>query len=261
MFYTHRQELYLFTYNDERVALTSSNRNYTFENIEYIADKFITRTKISNISQESSAPETQITVSKDNPVTEWFKYSAPFRVVELQIISIDINNPENFNYIWAGTVMQATLKENKTVFDCYSKEQLLDSEMNRMRYQNKCNYTLGREGCGLDINNFSFTTTITNIGADGITFDLASVDNREDNWFKNGTMKFGNQLSMITTQTGSQITTLQMYVDIKVGDQVIITWGCDRLPDTCKNKFNNLVNNGAFPFVPSRNPFSGEMTS
>jgi GH24 family phage-related lysozyme (muramidase) len=33
--------------------------------------------------------------------------------------------------------------------------------------------------------------------------------------------------------------------------------GCDRTTQTCKDKFDNLNNNGAFPFIPLKNPMSG----
>ena len=260
MFFTHRQELFLFRYNDETVALTSSNKNLVFENREYIADKYITRSKISNKSTESSAPEMVVTVSKDSRIVEWFKYTSPWREVELQVISVDLNDLNNFVYLWSGTILQASFKENKAELECFSKEQLLDLEMNRYKYQNTCNYTLGREGCTLDLNNLSHTTTITSIDPDGITFEVADVDGQADDWFLNGTMKFQNQQFMIKSQKGTTIKTLQMYVDIFVGATVVLTYGCNRLPDTCKHKFNNLENNGAFSFVPNRNPFKGELT-
>lgn len=259
MFFSHRQELYLFTYNDERIALTSSNRDLTFDNIIYKAERFISRTQIANNSAENKSPETQITVSKDNPVADWFRESSPYRSVELQIISVNTDDLNDFRYIWSGTILQCNFKENKVVFDCFSKDQILDRNLMRMTYQNTCNYTVYQEGCNLDINNFSFLTTITSIGADGITFEVASNNGRADGWFINGTMRFGVQQIKIQNHVGTTITTLQMFTGISVGDQVQISWGCDRYMTTCKDKFNNLENNLSF-LVPSRNPFKGEIT-
>ena len=44
---------------------------------------------------------------------------------------------------------------------------------------------------------------------------------------------------------------------ISLGDDVIAYAGCDKLNSTCHTKFNNIVNFGGFPFIPSDNPFTG----
>jgi uncharacterized phage protein (TIGR02218 family) len=38
----------------------------------------------------------------------------------------------------------------------------------------------------------------------------------------------------------------------QVGDTFTLTAGCDHRKDTCKNKFNNLVNFRGEPFVPGQ---------
>jgi hypothetical protein len=40
-----------------------------------------------------------------------------------------------------------------------------------------------------------------------------------------------------------------------VGDAVAIYPGCDRTPNTCQSKFNNLANDGSFSFMPGQTPF------
>jgi len=42
--------------------------------------------------------------------------------------------------------------------------------------------------------------------------------------------------------------------DEVVGKQVIVYAGCDKTPQTCKNKFNNLQNFRGFPYIPVKNP-------
>ncbi|WP_269915579.1 phage BR0599 family protein [Acinetobacter sp. HY1485] len=45
--------------------------------------------------------------------------------------------------------------------------------------------------------------------------------------------------------------------DLALGDVVSIYPGCDKLNTTCTDKFNNILNFGGFPFMPSSNPFVG----
>ena len=42
-----------------------------------------------------------------------------------------------------------------------------------------------------------------------------------------------------------------------VGQTIVVQAGCDHLPTTCKNKFNNLANFNGFPFVPLEDPHEG----
>jgi hypothetical protein len=46
-------------------------------------------------------------------------------------------------------------------------------------------------------------------------------------------------------------------VAIEVGTEVQLTVGCDHSTATCASRFGNLDNFGGFPFIPTKNPFSG----
>jgi hypothetical protein len=34
--------------------------------------------------------------------------------------------------------------------------------------------------------------------------------------------------------------------------------GCDHLLATCRDRFSNVANFGGFPWIPQKNPFSGD---
>ena len=43
--------------------------------------------------------------------------------------------------------------------------------------------------------------------------------------------------------------------DSVVGQDVDVFAGCDHTVDTCDQKFDNVINYGGWPYVPSKNPF------
>ena len=40
-----------------------------------------------------------------------------------------------------------------------------------------------------------------------------------------------------------------------IGSAISLSEGCDLSPETCRDKFDNIINYGGAPFVPSKNIF------
>ena len=60
----------------------------------------------------------------------------------------------------------------------------------------------------------------------------------------------------MTSHAGSSLT-LANPCALAVSDAVTLYPGCARNRETCKNKFNNILNFGGWPWIPLRNPFDG----
>jgi len=80
----------------------------------------------------------------------------------------------------------------------------------------------------------------------------------EDDWFNLGliTWKSGANLDLKSEVLDWDSTAKEVEIqfatpfDITVGDTFDISPGCDKLKQTCIDKFDNLVNHGGFPFIP-----------
>lgn len=79
-----------------------------------------------------------------------------------------------------------------------------------------------------------------------------------DGWYAYGVLQFdtGNNTGIKVevfdwTQSGGEIETfLELPYEVQVGDKLHIQPGCDKRYETCKNRFNNLLNMRAEPFLP-----------
>lgn len=262
-FFSHKQELYKFTYGDNVKTFTSSNKDIIFDNRVYKSSRYIKRGKITNQGSNEKSPEMEIMVTKDNSTVDWFKVAAPYREIELSVIQVDPNNLDDFLYLWSGTILAATHSGNSVTYQCFSKDQLLDNNSCRFTCQYSCNHTLYFGGCTLDINDYSITTTITNIAEDGTTLTVASVEGLEDGIFVNGVLRNNSTLQdmMIIEQTGTTLVTWYQMTGLQVGDTVRLAWGCDRLPNQCHSRFNNMDNYAGEPFKPSTSPFLSTLNS
>jgi hypothetical protein len=71
-------------------------------------------------------------------------------------------------------------------------------------------------------------------------------------------LKFGDELRMITAHSGNVVTLVDSVADLVVGATVTLWPGCSRTVNHCQNKFSNLANYGGLPYLPAKNPFSGD---
>lgn len=89
-------------------------------------------------------------------------------------------------------------------------------------------------------------------------------DSREvDNWFKYGAVKWesgennglGMEVKTYVASSNDVELFLEMPFTILPGDTGFIYAGCDKLKDTCINKFANIINYRGEPYVPGQDEF------
>ena len=108
-------------------------------------------------------------------------------------------------------------------------------------------------GCGINKASYTFTGTVSAVGTPKWTFNSTLI--QADGYFTNGSIKFtsGNNAglsAMIKTHSAGLLTlALPTAFTFAVGDTFEIVGGCDKTLETCKNKFNNVLNFGGFPHI------------
>lgn len=154
-------------------------------------------------------------------------------------IGLDVSGSGPTISIKTGSVIQAKLNGNIAA----------------IYYQRMCNHMLFDERCKVDREDWTVTTTITKVQRQLITVDN---DQSADGELKTGEiehMRTGEKRS-IYDNVGNIVTIGYPFGDAQEGDEVKLTFGCDhKRLGHCKNRFNNVVNFGGFPFIPVENPF------
>jgi uncharacterized phage protein (TIGR02218 family) len=142
----------------------------------------------------------------------------------------------------------------------------------RARYQKKCRHALYQRGCNLNDYDFAVVATATAVDGSVITVpDLADSNfdsnTQGDGYFTGGMIETATGfMRYIIDHTGDQLTLItplsELTEDVNdsSGDAVVTLYpGCDHTRGTCKDKFNNLVNYGGFPWIPGKNPFGNNV--
>lgn len=123
-------------------------------------------------------------------------------------------------------------------------------------FARNCQHELGDARCKVVLGPFTESQTVTTVNDVRLEF-IATGLTATANYFDYGKLTWtgGNNSGLVfdvKLSGAGPLVRLQLPVpnDIQVGDTFDIIAGCDKLHDTCKTKFSNIVNYGGFPFIP-----------
>jgi uncharacterized phage protein (TIGR02218 family) len=163
----------------------------------------------------------------------------------------------DFVVLWLGRVSTVSWPDDQRVrFACESVSADLKRPGLRARYQRICRHALYTSGCGVDPSGFEATGTAAAVS--GTTITAAVFGTQADGWFIAGKIQAGDAVRMILTHAGTTITITAPITGLSVGDSFTAWAGCDHARGTCETKFDNLDKYGGFPWLPRKNPFSGD---
>lgn len=237
---------------------TSSNKEET------IAGEVFTPLNISRTSIETGAvTDTVMTMDFKVPSNSelalklCYKLSPPGLIVTVYRVHRGDNFETDYRVEWIGEGLDTEVRgEWATIKTGSILQSRMAGNVANIYYQRMCNHILGDARCKVDLDLFTFTTTITKIQAQLIT---VASDSTLDGELKAGVI--------INTRTGERrgifnnidnaVSISYPFTDAVVGDEVKLQLGCDHARlGHCKQRFNNVVNYGGHDFIPTVNPFT-----
>jgi uncharacterized phage protein (TIGR02218 family) len=130
-------------------------------------------------------------------------------------------------------------------------------------YTPGCRWSLGDTRCGVDLGALEVAGTVTAVAsqhaATRAQYRQFADSSRAEaaGWFDLGTLEWtsGANAGHIAeirqfTAGGGFVLWRPMPHPLQVGDEYSAWPGCDKTPDTCKNKFSNYRRYGAYPDLP-----------
>lgn len=170
-------------------------------------------------------------------------------------------HPENGRMVvFLGKVDTITYEDGGFKAEIMSFMKQLEKQLGST-YTSTCRHKLfGTDGpgkigaCGLSSGAFTFTGAVDTIVSSKWKFTVTGLSN-PDGYFDNALLTFtsglNNGLSVQVKTYGSSTISLflRSMMNIAPGDTFSIQAGCDKTAETCKTKFNNIVNFGGFPHI------------
>jgi uncharacterized phage protein (TIGR02218 family) len=251
----HPVELYRFALGTNRWTFTSGQTAVVYQSETYEPVP-IRRSGIEQ-GNEINRASLEITLPRDNILVDQFIASPPDGVMSVTIYRYHVTDTANETIVlWKGRVGVARLSGSDLILKCEPIATSLKRPGLRARYQLLCRHPLYSAGCG--VAKASFVTSGTVASISGTTVQVDDAASKPDGYFVAGMLATNKGQRMIIGHSGANITLIAPMPSLAVGDSVQLYAGCDHSTATCLNRFNNLANFGGFPYIPQKNPFSGD---
>jgi len=202
-----------------------------------------------------------VKVPYDNPFAQLFVGPPPGARARIVITRLQRDEVPTFNTqrkLFDGAVMSVQFPDAITAeLQTQSREALVGRHMPRYSQMGMCNHTLYGPGCDVVADAFKFTGTVSAVNGRTITVPGASGAGFS---FKGGFVRLGSgspDFRLVLSQAGNDLTLLLPFMQSPVGASIDCFAGCNHLATgDCASVFDNVIRNGGFPFVPSRNIFT-----
>ena len=155
--------------------------------------------------------------------------------------------------LFQGRVAEIEVSRTEVKITVKSELELLDIQLPRNFYQSGCINTLFDNGCGLQKALWGADGIVTGASLTQVSTNLTRM---ESDYFALGSISFttgpnaGITRSVREFAGGVFVLAVPLVSPPRAGDTFTAWPGCNRLHDTCRNKFMNVLNFRGFPFVP-----------
>jgi uncharacterized phage protein (TIGR02218 family) len=194
-----------------------------------------------------------VTVSRTNDFVALFIAASP----EVPIyFTLYRGHGTTFVTHWVGSVLGVTFEQDDAVIQIGPPYRGGKTSGLRRKYQKQCTYPLYGFQCGLNRSSWVISGTVNAINGKVLTINAAGA--YADGWFRGGIFVSGETERMVVSHSGTSINVGQGVNLVDVGDSCSLYAGCTHTYTVCNDKFNNRINYGGHPWIPSRNPFGGD---
>lgn len=233
---------------------TSGDVMMNFEGHDYLPATL----KRSLVRYDAQLEVTKCTIQAgfvEDPLLEYIAIN-PVEIYWTKIMKLHHDQiPLEADVIFLGQIKSVAFKGVQADVECVGFEHFLRMPIPTERYQITCNWQVFDSKCKINRLDYKITTTVT-LDTTKTVLTAAVFGSKPAGYFIGGLIEFPfkNEKRAIADHSGSTITMAYRMIHLDNGGAVDVYPGCDGRAETCKNKFNNIVNFLGFPYIPIENP-------
>lgn len=256
--------LYFFQTLTKSYAYTDAEEDLTIKGVTYLS------TAISNDGYTRSGEPTDdrmmVTIPTASDFAGLFIGQPPSGGVYCTVTRIH-NGDTSGSVVWNGVVK--SVKRRDTVASqvtCQSLLASLNREALRLTYSRTCVHALYDAQCGVSTTDHRITTTVEDLDGVSVKVGKLNLDASKGETVAGGLVSFTHSATKNIQTVGIEsynatygyITLFGLTEGLQIGQAINIYKGCDRTIETCSKVFNNTLNYGGFPQLPTESPFDGD---
>lgn len=249
-------ELYLIVQGGQAWYFTDGSYDIVKDSITYTPENI----QRSEIGQDGDLFKSGLTLTFERTsvfATQFFKFAAEVpTLITIFRGQAYTTTPITFDTYWKGRVVSSRGNGSSVNLDCESIYTTTRRPGLRMRVEKLCRHILYDEMCKINREAYKITANVQTVSTDGLTLTFDDLSGASDGTFTAGMVRHGEtDTRLIADQTGVVVRLTRPFNYLIGNTDVVLYPGCDKLTNTCHVKFNNLLNHGGFPYIPTSNPF------
>ncbi|MGX9354134.1 DUF2163 domain-containing protein [Roseobacteraceae bacterium S113] len=246
----------------ESFGFTDHDRDLSFEDIGFRADTGLTALALQQSTGLSVDNTEALGALSDASLSENDILAGRFDGARVRGWLVNWRNLEERELVFNGTIGEITRVDGAFRAEVRGLAEALNRPMGRV-VQKSCSAVLGDGRCGFDVNQLGYSFTGDVVAIDGrASFIVDTQGGFADGWFKQGALRVKGGEAQGLRGVVKRDTVLEdgnqrrvelwepLRQSLAVGDEITLIAGCDKRADTCRFKFDNLLNFRGFPDVP-----------
>ena len=240
--------------NSTVMGFCNHDKDITFESVTYISSTGFTSKDLENGSDLAIDNMNIEGILDSTSITEKDIMAGLYDFAEVEIFKVNYEDlTQGKISVRKGWLGEVSVGKNSFVAEISGLTQRLTRTIGEL-YSPSCRANLGDSRCTLDLASYTVTGSVTGVTSNSIFDDSTRAE--DNGYFNFGKITFtsglNNGLSFEVKEfsDNSIILALPTSYDVAVSDTYTMIAGCDKVFETCKTQFNNVVNFRGEPHVP-----------
>lgn len=242
------------------MGFTDHDRDIDFAGIRFKADTGLTARALQQTTGLAIDNSEALGALSSAAVTEADIRAGRYDGAEVQAWLVNWAKPAERTLQFRGTLGEIVRVAGGFRAELVGLTEALNQVQGRV-YQAPCPAVVGDARCGVDLGQPAFygVGTLQTV-EDQKVFTLTGLEAFADRWFERGGFEVLSGVAqglvgvVKSDRRGPAVREVQLWealrAEIAPGDSVALTAGCDKRTETCRLKFNNLLNYRGFPDIP-----------
>lgn len=256
------------------LGFTDHDRALAFDGITFEAASGLTASALEQAAGLAADSHSVSGALRSEAITDSDLERGLYDGAEIRVWLVDWTDPVSRHLIARGQIGEVRRGTHAFEAEVLGLIDRLNAPVGRA-YLTNCGYRLGSSGCGVDLEDPAHlgSGTVTGIIAPQM-IEVSGLGTFPSRWFERGRLTWttgdnriepGRIKAHRVVGPAVRITLWQApAAAIRPGDSFEIRAGCDKAAETCREKFDNLVNFGGFPHMPgddwaTQYPNTGEL--
>lgn len=242
------------------LGFTDHDRQLSFDGISFEASAGLNAEAVESSTGLSVDSHSVTGALSSDAITDEDIERGFYDGAEVTLWLVDWKNPASRLLLTRGRIGE--IRRGKAAFEAeiVGLSEALNQPYGRA-YLQSCDRRLGDPKCGVDLSQAAFRgTAVVEAVRDPQRFAVSGLESFARGWFDGGRLVWtsgdnaGVEGHVKTHLSPSAGATLELWLSpplpVNAGDGFTVTAGCDKRLETCKAKFDNLLNFRGFPHMP-----------